>query len=438
MLFSKAAPKAKSLWGQLRKKGWRYWLTVAVLLIVGTLAGMWLAERSVWIRMRYRIYGSLQSATQVTKAAKNTVLVLIDDDEYWKGDLARRVPLKRDYLARLVETLAKGEPSTIALDIDLRSPIPEKGSEELEPYRAETELLLKAIKDVSQRRPVVLATSVTTDETGYTISPNVFDGYDFGGGRVTHGYVTLPRDLRQVPLSVPLKNRTEKEDSFAGAITKTRKKDLVVAAEQYEHRGFPYGSFYRPDEFKKVTTSTILKAGDQELRDLVQGSIVIVGGAWNTGSYKGPKQDYIGSIDLHFTTAGDIPGAFVHANYVEALMSGLVHRRVPETVAVVVEIFCSLMVAVVFALEGSLRRKYGHVLLISIVLVIMSYFSWQNLGLFFDFFIPILLLSIHAPIEQLRETRAELRRLRERVKELEEKNTPAPESESFEQEVAVV
>lgn len=43
MLFSKAAPKAKSLWRQLRKKGWRYWLTVAVLLIVGTLAGMWLA-----------------------------------------------------------------------------------------------------------------------------------------------------------------------------------------------------------------------------------------------------------------------------------------------------------------------------------------------------------------------------------------------------------
>ena len=369
----------------------RYWLTVAVLLIFGTLAGMWLGERYVWIRLRYSIYGGIQNATQVTKAAKNTVLVLIGDDEYWKGDLARRVPLKRDYLARLVETLAKGEPTTIALDIDLRSPIPEKGAEELEPYRAETELLLKAVNEVSRSRPVVLATSIIADETGYSISPSVFDGYNFDTGRVTHGYITLPHDLRQVPLAVPLKNRSEKEDSFAGAIAKTREEALVLAAEKYEHRGFPYGSFYSPDEFRRVNANTILQAGDEELKKLLQGRIVIVGGAWHTGFFKGTTQDYNGSIDLHFTPAGDIPGAFVHANYVEALLSGSVHQQVPEKVALVIEIFCSLVVAIVFALEGSLLGKFGRVLLISIVLVIGSYFLWQNLGLFFDFFIPILL-----------------------------------------------
>lgn len=344
--------------------------------------------------------------------------------------------MKRDYLARLVETLAKGEPTTIALDIDLRSPIPERGVEELEPYRAETDLLLKKIKEVAQSRPVVLATSVIVDETGYSISPNIFDSYNFEKGRVTHGYITLPRDLRQVPLAVPLKNRSEKEDSFAGAIAKTREKDLVMAAEEYEHRGFPYGSFYSPDEFRKVDAGTILQAGEQELKNLLQGRVVIVGGAWHTGFYKGPTQDYNGSIDLHFTPAGDIPGAFVHANYVEALLSGSVHQQVPETIALVIEIFCSLVVAIVFALEGSLPGKFGRVLLISVVLVIISYFLWQNLGLFFDFFIPILLLSIHAPIEQLRETRTELRRLRERVKELEDKNTREPES--IERAMAVV
>lgn len=435
-MFSTAASKAKLLWAQLRRKGWRYWLTVAVLVTVGTLAGMWLGERYLWIRLRYTIYGSIQNATQVTKAAKNTVLVLIDDDEYWKGALARRVPLKRDYLACLVETLAQGEPATIALDIDLRSPNPEKGPEELEPYRVETELLLKAIKDVAQSRPVVLATSVTTDETGSTINPNVFDDYDFAGAKVTHGYVTLPLDLRQVPLSIPLKNRSGKENSFAGAIAKTREESLVLAAEQYEHRGFPYGSFYRPEEFRRINTSTIFNAGEQELKNLLGGRIVIVGGAWHAGSYKGPRQDYSGSIDLHFTPAGNVPGAFVHANYVEALLSGLVHPQVPEMVTLAIEVFCSLMVAVVFALPGSLRRKFGRVLLLSIVLVIISYFFRQNLGLFFDFFIPILLLSFHAPIEQLRETRAELRGLRARVRELEDKNTLSVEP--TEQEVAVV
>jgi hypothetical protein len=109
---------------------------------------------------------------------------------------------------------------------------------------------------------------------------------------------------------------------------------------------------------------------------------------------------------------------------------------VPETIALIIEIFCSLVVAVVFALEGSLRRKFGRVLLLSAVLVVISYFLWQNLGLFFDFFIPILLLSIHAPIEQLRETRAELLELRDQVRKLEGKDPPVPEP--LKEEAAVV
>lgn len=434
-MSNRAAIKAKLLFAQLRKKGVSYWLTVFALLIIGTLVGMWLGERYVWIKVRYNIYGHIQNATQVTKAAKNTVLVLIEDEEYWKGDLARRVPLKRDYLARLLVALSKGEPTTIALDVDLRSPIPDSGAAELEDYRAETELLLNTIKEVSQSRHVVLATMVTGDETGYTISPNVFDGYDFESTKVRHGYITLPLDVRQIPLAVSLTNRAEQEDSFAGAIAKTREEALVLSAENYKNRGFPYGSFYGPDEFKKISTSTVLQAGDQELKDLVQGRIVIVGGAWHTGSYQGHKEDYKDSIDLHYTPAGDIPGAFVHANYVEALLSGSVHQQLPETAAVIIEIFCSLVVAVVFALEGSLRHKFGRVLLLSIVLVVISYFLWQNLGLFFDFFIPIVLLSIHAPVEQLRETRTELRQLRERVRELENENTLA--SEAIEEDVAV-
>ena len=434
-MFNKVGKRARSLFEQLRKKGLWYWVIVVALLVIGTQLGIWLSDRQVWIRLRYTIYGAIQNATRVTKAAKNTVVVLIDDDEYWKGELARRVPLKRDYLARLLVALSKGEPTAIALDIDLRSPIPEKGAEELEPYREETDLLLRTIKEVSQSRHVILATTTIGDESGYRVSPNIFDGYDFDKKRVTHGYITLPRDLRQVPLSVALNDHGRKEDSFAGAIAKTRAESLVSAIEQYEHRGFPYGSFYGPAEFKKISASTALAASDQEIKDLIQGQIVIVGGAWHTGSYKGPRQDYEGAIDLHFTPAGSIPGAFVHANYVEALLSGAVHQQVPETVAVIIEVICSLVVAVVFALEGSLRRKFGRVLLLSVVLVIMSYFLWQNLGLFFDFFIPILLLSIHAPIEQLRETRAEMRELREQVTKLEAKNKPS--AEPFEKEAAV-
>jgi CHASE2 domain-containing sensor protein len=424
-MASKLPTLLTSLFTELRHKGWRYWVPVLVLVIVGTLAGLWLGERYVWIRLRYSIYGKIQQATRVNEAAKDTVVVLIDDHDYWKGDLARRVPLKRDYLAKLLIHLAKNEPKAIALDIDLRSPIPEEGSEELAAYREETELLLKTIKEVSQSRPIVLATTVTGDEGGYSVSPNVFDGYDFDKTRVTHGYVTLPNDLRQVPLAVSVKGRPEKEDSFAGAIAKIKSEPLVLRAEQYEHRGFPYGNFYRPGEFKPVSAGQVL-AGDPKAKESIQGQLVIVGGAWHTGSYKGTRDDYSGAVDLHFTPAGDIPGAFVHANYVEALLNGSVSQQVPEAVALIIEILCSLLVAVVFALEGSLLAKFSRVLLLSLVLVIISYVLWQNVGLFFDFFIPILLLSFHAPIEQLRETRGELRKLRERVKTLEVKTGPAP------------
>ena len=426
-MFKDAANKVRSLLIQLKNKGWRYWAPVFGLLILGTILGMWLGERYVWIRMRYAIYGWIQNATRVTNPAKNTVVVLIDDEEYWKGELARRAPLNRDYLAKLLTKLATGAPATIALDSDLRSPVPERGTQELEAYRVETENLLQTIKTISQKHDVVLATTIRREGAGFTRSPNVFDDYDFGSGRVSHGYVTLPHDLRQVPLSVPVKNRAEREDSFAGAIAKTREETMVRAAEQQEHRGFPYGSFYVPKEFRKEYTSKILNADERELLELLKGRVVIVGGAWHTGSYKGPirDEDYSGSVDLHFTPAGEIPGAFVHANYVEALLSGSALRQMPKPVVLGIEIFCSLLVAIAFALEGSLRRKFGRVLLLSIALVGISYMSWQNLGLYFDFFIPILLLSFHAPIEQLRETRTELRRLRERVKEL-EKDNPEP------------
>lgn len=47
------------------------------------------------------------------------------------------------------------------------------------------------------------------------------------------------------------------------------------------------------------------------------------------------------------------------------------------------------------------------------MLLFISYFLWQNLGLYFDFFIPMALLAGHFVVEHwlhLREELAELRR----------------------------
>jgi CHASE2 domain-containing sensor protein len=422
MSFSNIADKGKRLYIELRKKGLRYWLTVIALVVVGTIVGEMLGEQYVWIRLRYRIYPALQFLSGGAKGERKTVLVLINDDDYWKSDLARRSPLNRNYLARLVRTLNNAEPTVIALDIDLRAPIPQQGVEELPQYRQETEDLLQAVKEVSQDRNIVLASTLSHDAGGgYSVSRNVFDGYNFGGGKVFHGYVTLPNDIRQIPLAVPVRNSAEKEESFASAIAKTRARDVVAAAEQYEERGFPYGSFYGPKDFTKVSAGDVLQNDARALKEKIQGHVVIIGGAWHNGSYKGNDEISDDSVDLHFTPAKSIPGAYVHANYVEALVTGSVHPQLPEFVGTTIEVLCSLLVAIVFALEGTFRQKLGRVLLLCVFLLIFTYVLWQNLGMFFDFFIPLLLLSVHAPIEQLRESRAELHSLRKQLRVLEQK-----------------
>lgn len=426
MNFLKTAfAKAKSLYKALSRKGRRYWITVLVLLVAGTIASEQLGERGVWINLRYRLYAKLQRVVPSPRKAKWSTLVLLDDDDYWKGPLERRIPLKRDYLAKLIAVIARAEPIVIALDIDLRAPLPERGNQEIEAYQQETEKLLQTIREVSKERYVVLATVVRGEESHRVVHPNVFDGYDFAGGKVAEGYVTLPTDLRKVPLAVRVKNRDHDEESFAGAIARTQAPKIVAEAEEFKERGFPYGSFDGRNDFTAINGGFVLTNENNidALREKLRGKIVIVGGGWHTRYFKGPTDDGADSADLYFTPAGWIQGAYIHANYVEALLSGSVRERLPDFIGTIIEIICSLAVAVVFALKGSLRLKFLRVGLLCCGLVIFSYFLWQNLGIFFDFFIPIMLLSIHAPIEQLRETRVELHELRERLRILERPQT---------------
>jgi CHASE2 domain-containing sensor protein len=399
----------------LKKKGLRYWATVFVLLVTGIVAGQLLGRYHAWIHFRYQIYKKLQDVGTLSRKERRTVLVLISDDDYWKGPLERRVPLKRDYLAGLVEKLAEGEPSVIALDVDLRAPIPELGAKDLAGYQEETGILLETIKRVSEKRKIVLASSITRDGTEYLLDPSIYDGYGFDPQRVLHGYTKLPTDSRKVPLSIEVKNSNEKENSFASAIARTRDHDLIAEAESDGE--LPYGHFSPLQDFQKITAGAALRMGEPQLREEIQGRIVIVGGAWHTSSYKGTDEITNDSVDLHYTPVGNIQGAYLHANYVEALLGGTVRRGLSERVAIVIEVICSLMVAICFALEGSLVRKFGRLFVVCGGVVGLSYFLWQNFGMFFDFFIPIVLLSAHGPIEEFRETRAEVRRLRKQLHE---------------------
>ncbi len=351
--------------------------------------------------------------------------MIIDDEDFWKGPLARRTPLKRDYLACLVRALDAANPPVIALDIALPSPIPQAGPAELPEYNAETQELLATIKEVSRRRTVVLATTLAGSPGARTLNSNVFDDYDFAGGSFSPGFTTLPRDLRQVALYAHLKGGG-RADSFAAAIV--RPLDERALGHLGDDGELPYGTYYRPEEFRtRYAAHDIFRMSPDALRRALSTKAVIVGGGWHRSYYGGAGEG--DQVDLHFTPAGDIPGAYIHANYVEALLRGA-RKPLRGWAAMSIDIICSAIMAVVFALQMSLWSKFGRVLQLCFVLIVLSYFLWQNLGYFFDFFIPIVLLGSHAVFEEWRESRAERRHMEQKLKLLESRSTVPPAADA--------
>ncbi|HEX8148810.1 MAG TPA: CHASE2 domain-containing protein [Pyrinomonadaceae bacterium] len=385
---------------QLRGRSRGHWLTVVVLIAVGTFLGGKLGEQNIWIEWRYKIYQSfLQHVTPRRAHPKRTAMVLIGDQEYWNGPFARRYPLKRDLLAQLLRKIEAANPEVIALDIDLSSPAPLASPDELVEYRAETLELLDAVKAVSRNRTVVLAKGILDagHGAGYELEPAVFDSYDFEGGDVRKGYISLPTDVRRVPLAMPLRGGGE-HDSLASAIAGAVDERAVEDARAREHDSLPYGSFIPPEEFVRRSAGEVLAAEPEALRKDLGFKVVILGGAWHKfGLERGPKNDE------HMSPVGAVYGAFIHANYVEALLDSRTYNPIGERAAVAIEVTISVLLALILSLHIRLSAKLVAALIFCLVMMAITYVSWQNLGMFFDFFIPVVLLVVHVLVEKFRE-----------------------------------
>jgi CHASE2 domain-containing sensor protein len=174
----------------------------------------------------------------------------------------------------------------------------------------------------------------------------------------------------------------------------------LADAKGGDEDAMPYGSYMRVADFIHLESKDVLSFTDATLKSMVAHHVVIIGGAWHTDSYKRGEV-----VDSHLTPAGMIPGVFVHANYVQALLTHQTHRPWGKKVGVFIEILLSVAVAVVFALAQTVRARVLTSLSICLLLLVFTYVSWQNLGLFFDFFLPLVLLSGLVAVEQVREWR---------------------------------
>jgi CHASE2 domain-containing sensor protein len=374
----------------LRSKGKWHWILAVILIALGVGVEQVLDSYFVWERARYVAYHLFQAREIHPIRPKRTILILIGDDEYWNGELARRVPIKRDYLAKLLTTIDKGEPCEIILDFDFESPAPQSGSYEAAEYVGETKLLADAIMQISSRRKIILPRTITPQAVTNVSEPTVLDSYDFDRSRVGYGYINLPNDMRKIPLTAPLQGGGT-IDSLATAAVRLIDPNALNDADSMRGEALPFGTFIEPEKFRTLTATEILTAGSQKLKANLECSLVVLGGVWHKDAYGRGKQ-----ADAVLTPVGKVPGVFVQANFIEALLDSRTFKALSRWQEISLGVLLSLLLAITTASPWQLGIRVLVVITIILLPVVISYFLVQNLGIFFDFFIPAVMILAHA------------------------------------------
>jgi CHASE2 domain-containing sensor protein len=382
-----------------------YWLRVVALLVLGLKIEENLNEENYWIEQRYTVYQTLQRLSPRKAQARWTALVLIDDDDYWKGEPSGRAPIKRDYLAKLIEAVDSARPAVIALDFDLSSPSPDGNPVERPELIGETQKLCEAAQAASGHQPVVLPTSLgyINEHERVVLESDVYDGClsaekaaGESGGAIRKGHIGTPLDPRQVPLlSLKVEGAMKTIDSLSVAIARAVNPRLVPAPEESsEDHSVPYGGYMEVSAMNVSNARDVLAHKPEALAKLAHRA-VIIGGAWSSLGYRrGPK------IDANPTPLGPMPGAYIHANYAEAILDSRLYTPVEGWRLQAIEVILSLLVALAFTLRIPTIWKLFSVPLLCLGLVAFSYVCLINFGLFFDFFIPVLLVIGHGAFEQ--------------------------------------
>jgi len=387
-----------------------HWAVVVLLIVAGRYFGDILESSSSLLHFRYRFYGFLHDLAPRHPYFRETVVLLIDDDVYWDGQPAGRVPFDRRYLSKLVKEVSRLHPSVIAIDFDLRSEDPsgkrlaESSAKygrlrlPVDPqYVDETADFLEAVRDAARTCTVVLAKTVAWRGEGdiaYVAEANAYDGFDFKSANVISGYILLQlEDIRYVPRIL---RTTDGKflDSFALACVRAHRLELLEAMP-FEDQIF--GSFIGAKEIEAATVraSTLFShdVDRDKLERQLTGRIVLIGGAWHDRAHGRGNV-----IDTYDTPVGDLPGVFIHANYVESILD---RRLFPAwSTTNYSDVLLGLLFAYVLILEVNTVIKCGLVFIGFVASIAVSYVLLQNFGVFWDVVVIDCLLICHALAER--------------------------------------
>jgi CHASE2 domain-containing sensor protein len=137
----------------LRQKRLRYWITASFILVLSFAATPFLYNMLNLSQTRAQLTQFLLELDPRPLVPRFVKVVLVEDDEYWAGYPAGRRPIKRDYLARLIDKLVDADARVIALDFDIRLPDPEHSPLEVPfYYKQETDELIHSIVNAALKR----------------------------------------------------------------------------------------------------------------------------------------------------------------------------------------------------------------------------------------------------------------------------------------------
>lgn len=412
-------------WKSCARKGPWHWIRFAALLVVGWFAGHALKESPYLTDLRYWVYRhQLELSQHGPVYPRRTALVVLDDADYWGADFAGRSPLKRGELALILDRLREAGANAVVLDVDLRAPHRTDPDFDFPDYRETEDPALQTAIDriCGEGRKVVLGASVLLDGDDYFKAPAIFKikappastPPEEPAPCPQEGYLQLPYDLRMVPGQQDLRNG-EKLDSLSLKVVSLINPTAYKLAASNADRGFRFARFlsetdYRPAVGPKFAFDwqQLKNADIKEVRRDIADKVVLIGGAWHANAQgQGPI------IDTFHTPVGPLPGVFLHANYIEALDGERgTFAPMSDTAAEIIEFSLAIALALVAAMEIHSGWKWSAFLTSLLLSVILTYVLLENLGIFLDFLVPVLILIGHTLVEEVMNMRTELHHLK--------------------------
>lgn len=401
----------------LTSKGWAHWARMLALLFAGIYAGHELKDAPWLTDMKFVLY---QKQMQLLRPGhlypRRTALVLLDDDDFYGSLFQQRNPINRAGLARILERLNAIGVGTVVLDFDLRSPKPQDPHFTFPLYQAENATLLESLKKVcAEGRHLVLTSELDDVPDGkYVVLPSIYTDALPQLPCVTSGYLQLPVDMRTVPGPAQLSGGGY-VDSLSLATVKVVDPIAYGDATRKVDDTFRFGQFLSPSDYgARNGRQFIFSGGDLDRLDLgtlrtqLADKIVIVSGNWSLRNYGSGNL-----IDMHPSPGGEMPGAMLHANYIEALLDRTgTFNGITDIMAELLESGLVIVLAVVGVLNIHGFWKWGAFATGMTVSLLLTYVLLQNLGLFLDFFIPLLMIAVHTLVEEFLAIRHELHHAR--------------------------